>query len=65
MRDQRKWAGWMVLEDMEKAYQREVSQKRESTPPAVATITSGFDREVLRLTAADVKFLTDCGVKIE
>ena len=30
-----------------------------------ATITSGFDLEVLRLSEKDVKFLTDCGVKVE
>ncbi len=30
-----------------------------------ATITSGFSREVLRLTARDVEFLRACGVKVE
>jgi len=28
-----------------------------------ATITSGFDRDVLRLTKEDVKFLQDCGIE--
>lgn len=31
----------------------------------VATLTSGFDLEVLRLSEQDVKFLQDCGVKVE
>lgn len=30
-----------------------------------ATITSGFNLEVLRLSEKDVKFLMDCGVKVE
>jgi hypothetical protein len=28
-------------------------------------LTSGFGREVLRLSAFDTKFLKDCGVKVE
>jgi len=30
-----------------------------------ATITSGFSREVLRLSSRDVEFLRACGVKVE
>ena len=30
-----------------------------------ATLTSGFEREILRLTPLDVKFLTDCGIRVE
>lgn len=29
-----------------------------------ATITSGFSREVLRLSVQDVKFLKDCGIEV-
>lgn len=38
--------------------------EKESTP-ATPTITSGFGREVLRLTAEDVGFLEACGIKVE
>jgi len=30
-----------------------------------ATITSGFSREVLRLSDRDVEFLRACGIKVE
>jgi hypothetical protein len=42
-----------------------VHRNLRKEPAPQPTITSGFDLEVLRLNAQDVKFLQDCGVKVE
>lgn len=44
---------------------RRSSLAAKKEPAAQPTLTSGFDLEVLRLSEKDVKFLTDCGVKVE
>ena len=42
-----------------------MSESRLAEKVNQACLTSGFGREVLRLNTRDVKFLTDCGVKVE
>lgn len=39
--------------------------RKEESARQTQTITSGFDREVLRLTPRDVDFLKSCGIKVE
>ncbi len=42
-----------------------IAKKMRLVDTHEATITSGFSREVLRLTARDVEFLRSCGIKVE
>ena len=45
--------------------QQERDLEEEITDTTQQTLTSGFNRDILRLTPRDVKFLRDCGVAAE
>lgn len=54
------WSAALLQEEL-----RRCEAARKKRQPEMPTLTSGFGKEVLRLTSRDIEFMMDCGIRVE